>query len=347
MDEEIAQQLRRLNKPLVVAVNKVDNPARGLDASEFYRLGLGDAVLLSAYHNTGIHDLMDKVVDLLPEPGEAEEAPSDELRLAIVGRPNVGKSLLLNAILGQERAIVSEEPGTTRDALDTPFSYRGQPLVLIDTAGIRRRGRIRPGVERYSVLRAFRAVERSDIAVLLLDATELITEQDTHIAGLAWEAAKGVVMTVNKWDLASSFKLNREQAQRELKRHFHFMAYVPTCFTSALEGQGIAELMDTVMALHRERLRRVDPEELYRTLMEAVSSFLPPSQGRRDLRIYSVRQEGVNPPTFVFTVNDPNLVHFSYRRYLENRLRESLRFPHSHLRLVFRSRRAKRSNTPS
>ena len=347
MDQEIAQQLRRLNKPLVVAVNKVDNPARGLDASEFYRLGLGDPVLLSAYHNTGIHDLKDTVVDLLPEPGEAEEAVGDEVHLAIVGRPNVGKSMLLNSILGQERAIVSEQPGTTRDALDTPFSYRGQSVVLIDTAGIRRRGRIRAGVERYSVLRAFRAVERSDIAVLLLDATELITDQDTHIAGLAWEATKGVVMTVNKWDLAPSLKLNEEWAQRELRRHFHFMAYVPICFTSALEGQGIAELMDTVMALHRERLRRVDPEELYRTLGEAVSSLLPPSQGRRGLQVYGVRQEGVNPPTFVFTVNDPNLLHFSYRRYLENRLRESLGFSHSHLRLVFRRRRAKRSNTRS
>ena len=338
IDEEIAQQLRQLDKPLVVAVNKADNPTRALAASEFHVLGMGEPITLSAYHNTGIYDLMDEVVKLLPTPEQEESVREEELRLAIVGRPNVGKSMLLNAILGQERAIVSERPGTTRDALDTPFQYKGQSMVLIDTAGIRRRGRIQAGVERYSVLRAFRAVERADIAVLVLDATELIAAQDAHIAGLAWEAWKGVVVAVNKWDLAPTLKLRWEQTEREVRRHLHFMAYAPILPTSALQGQGIDELMETATSLHQERLQQADPDELHNVLVDTLASHPLPRQGRRFLRIYGATQEGTNPPTFRFTVNDPNLLHFSYQRYLENRLRERLRFPRSHIQLVFRTR---------
>jgi GTP-binding protein len=339
MDEEVAQQLRRLNKPIVVAVNKVDNPARELSAAEFHKLGLGDPVTLSAYHNTGIDDLMERVTALLPREEPEEPGPEGEVRLAIVGRPNVGKSMLVNAILGQERAIVNEQPGTTRDTLDTSFRYKEQPTVLIDTAGIRRRGRVQAGVERYSVLRALRAVERCDIAVLVLDATELVAAQDAHIAGLAWEAWKGVIVAVNKWDLSGTLNLSQERAEREVVHHLHFMSYIPICFTSALQGQGIEHLMETAMDLHRERLHRADPEELHRILTDTLSSHPLPRQGRRFLRIHQATQDGVNPPTFRFTVNYPDLVHFSYRRYLENRLREGLGYRRSHLRLTFRSRR--------
>ena len=339
VDEEVAQQLRQLNKPIVVAVNKVDNPAQEPSAAEFYKLGLGDPVTVSAYHNTGIDDLMERVTALLPGEEPEEPGPEGELRLAIVGRPNVGKSKLVNAILGQERAIVDEQPGTTRDALDTPFRYKGQPTVLIDTAGIRRRGRVRAGVEHYSVLRALRAVERCDIAVLVLDTTELVAAQDAHIAGLAWEAWKGMIVAVNKWDLSGAFNLSQERAEREVVRHLHFMSHIPICFTSALQGQGIEQLMGTAMDLYKERLHRADPEELHSILTDALSSHPLPRQGRRFLRIHGATQDGVNPPTFRFTVNYPDLVHFSYRRYLENRLREGLGYRRSHLRLIFRSRR--------
>ncbi len=337
-DEEIAQQLRRLNKPLVVAANKVDNPTRAMVVPEFHALGLGEPIPMSAYHNTGIHGLMDALTELLPVEEQEETTGESGLRLAIVGRPNVGKSMLVNAIIGQERAIVSEQPGTTRDALDTPFQYKEQAVTLIDTAGIRRRGRIQAGVERYSVLRAFRAVERADIAILVLDATELVAAQDAHIAGLAWEAWKGIIIAVNKWDLSPGLKLGWEQAERQVRGHLHFTRYAPLLSISALEGQGVDALMEMATSLHRERLQWVDPNQLHNILVETLASHPLPHRGRRFLRIYGATQEGINPPTFSFSVNDPNLVHFSYQRYLENRLREHLKFPRSHIRLVFRTK---------
>jgi len=293
---------------------------------------------MSAYHNTGIHELMDALTELLPVEEQEETTVEGGLRLAIVGRPNVGKSMLVNTIIGQERAIVSELPGTTRDALDTPFQYKEQGVTLIDTAGIRRRGRIQVGVERYSVLRAFRAVERADIAILVLDATELVAAQDAHIAGLAWEAWKGVIIAVNKWDLSPGLKLKWEQAERQVRGHLHFTHYAPLLPISALEGQGIDDLMEMATSLHRERLKWADSNELHNVLVEALASHPLPHKGRRFLRIYGATQEGINPPTFSFSVNDPNLVHFSYQRYLENRLRKHLKFPRSHIRLAFRTK---------
>lgn len=337
-DEDIAQQLRQLNKPLVVAANKVDNPTRAMAVPEFHALGLGEPIPMSAYHNTGIHELMDALTELLPVEEQEEPAVEGGLRLAIVGRPNVGKSMLVNTIIGQDRAIVSDLPGTTRDALDTPFQYKEQTVTLIDTAGIRRRGRIQVGVERYSVLRAFRAVERADIAILILDATELVAAQDAHIAGLAWEAWKGVIIAVNKWDLAPGLKLKWEEAERQVRGHLHFTHYAPLLSISALEGQGVDDLMEMATSLHRERLKWADSNELHNVLVEALASHPLPHKGRRFLRIYGATQEGINPPTFSFSVNDPNLVHFSYQRYLENRLRKHLKFPRSHIRLAFRTK---------
>ena len=261
MDEEIAVWLRRTQKPLVVAVNKVDNEKREVSTAEFYRLGLEDPLAISAYHNLGIYDLMDRVISLLPPPPiEEEEALEGVVRLAIVGRTNVGKSLLLNSILGQERAIVSEVPGTTRDAIDTQFSYDGQPVVLVDTAGIRRPGKVGRGIEYYSVLRALRAVQRCDVVFLVMDATELATAQDAHISGDAWDGYKGLIVVVNKWDLVPKVtRMEQELAIQTVRERLHFMPYVPVCFTSALLGDGIQDLMTLAVDIYQERLKRVPP----------------------------------------------------------------------------------------
>ncbi len=373
-DEAIAQRLRRANKPVILAVNKVDNDNREIAAAEFYGLGINETAFISAYHNYGIYDLLERIVDLLPTPeladlwdarpdGEIDaaaewpddEADSDadaaeiplptELRLAIVGRTNVGKSLLTNAIIGQERSIVSPAAGTTRDALDTEITYRGHNLTLVDTAGIRRPGQVERGIERYSVLRAVNAVHRSDITLLITDATELATAQDAHIAGLAWDTNRGLIVAVNKWDLVNSNRFRMERNLHRVRERLHFMSYVPVCFTSALTGEGIDELLDTAISLWEERQKRVPFRELQYLLADAVSTHTPPSQRgniRNRLRIRRVRQVGVNPPTFAFSVNDPKLVHFSYHRYLENRIRERFGFDRTHLRLIFRPEREQR-----
>ena len=369
-DATAANRLRTTRKPVVLAVNKVDNDNRELNTPEFYQLGMGDPAPISAYHNYGIHDLMERVLSHLPAPAagrkdsedseelwddeehpddseewpsieELEDAPPQaELNLAIVGRTNVGKSALLNAILGQERSIVSEVAGTTRDALDTQFSYRGREVVVMDTAGMRRPGQVQQGIEKYSVIRAVGAVDRCDIAFIVVDASELATAQDTHIAGLAWEMGRGVMVVVNKWDLREEQgRYARAEAEAVVRERLHFMSYVPVRFTSALRGQGIGVLMDTAMDLWDERRRIVANRDLQFMLADAMSEHSPPlvkrNRGVR-ARINRVRQVGINPPTFLFTVNDPRLLHYTYKRYLENRIRDAFRFDSTHLRLVFR-----------
>ena len=378
-DEGVAQRLRRTDKPVVLAVNKVDNDNRELAAAEFYGLGLPETAFISAYHNYGIYDLLERIVALLPAPeladlwdadagdtpggaaGDGDEwddaaeddgadadaapPPATELRLAIVGRTNVGKSLLTNTVVGAERSIVSPVAGTTRDALDTPVSYREHTITLVDTAGIRRPGQVQRGIEKYSVLRAVNAVHRSDITLLVTDATELATAQDAHIAGLAWDTNRGLIVAVNKWDLVNRNRFRMERSLHRVRERLHFMPYVPVCFTSALTGEGVDDMLDTVLSLWQERQQRAPFRELQYLLADAVSSHAPPSQGgniRNRLRIRRVRQVGVNPPTFVFTVNDPKLLHFSYQRYLENRIRERFGFQRTHLRLVFRRDRGER-----
>jgi GTP-binding protein len=361
-DQVVADRLRRAEKPVVLVVNKVDNPGREAAAAEFYQLGLANTYFISAYHNLGVYDLMDCVTSFLPAPPPAPEQetvsaatevgddeaeglatpPPGELKLAIVGRTNVGKSMLVNAILGEERSIVSEVAGTTRDALDTPFTFQGHTIVLIDTAGIRRRGSVEPGIEKYSVIRSVNAVARSDIALLVTDATELASAQDAHIAGLAWDTARGLIVVVNKWDLAAQDEAYvMEEALARVHARLHFMPYVPVCFTSALNKEGIDSLLQTALELWRERVRRVPFRALQHTVMTAMADHSPPTvKGHRAqrLRVDAIRQVDVNPPTFLFTVNNPDLVHFSYRRYLENRLRETFGFHHTHLRLVFKTR---------
>ena len=361
-DYEIADRLRRSPQPVILAVNKIDNDAREAAAAEFYQLGLPESVMISAYHNYGIYDLMERVIFHLPppeyrpaaedwvedgaeEPAAALPAATQEMRLSIVGRTNVGKSMLLNAILGAERAIVSPVAGTTRDALDTAMTYRERPMTLIDTAGIRRPGQVKPGIEKYSVLRAVNAVNRSDIALLVTDAAELATAQDAHIAGLAWEMGRGIIVVVNKWDLVpATERYAREQAIATVQERLHFMPYVPICFTSALHRQGIAPVLNTALELWQERMRWIPGRDLQYLLAEALTDHTPPpvkAKGVRRgefLRINRVNQVGVNPPTFLFTVNNPRLVHFTYQRYLENRIRDKFRFDHTHLKLVFRRR---------
>ena len=348
-DELLADRLRLAKKPLILAVNKCDNDAREFSASEFYRLGIAQTVLISSYHNYGVYELMEQVLSLLPE-AEAQdtsaetngETAGESLRLSIVGRTNVGKSLLVNAILGQERSIVSEIPGTTRDALDTEFTYKEQPITLIDTAGIRRPGRVERGIEYYSVLRAVNAVNRSHITCLVTDAGQLATMQDAHIAGLAWDMCRGLIVVVNKWDLMSQTRrYSIERATAKVQERLHFMSYIPICFTSALHRQGIQSLMQTALRLHTERKRWISSRQLQYTLARALTDHSPPvvkgNRGQR-LRIDRLRQVDINPPTFLFSVNNPNLVHFSYQRYLENRIRETFGFDHTHLRLIFKNK---------
>ena len=348
-DQLVVERMRRTNKPVVLVVNKVDNDSRELASNEFHQLGMSDMLTVSAYHNFGVYELMERVVSLLPGSAQFDEEGSDsggtrseELKLAIVGRTNVGKSMLLNAILGQDRSIVSQVAGTTRDALDTPFSYRGRPILLIDTAGIRRPGRVERGIEKYSVIRAVGAMNRSDITLMVTDASELATAQDAHIAGLAWEMCRGLIVVVNKWDLMDEEgRYARERAADLVRERLHFMPYVPICFTSALRAQGVDELLRTALNLQKERTRQVPQGKLQFVLADALANHAPPAvkgRSRNRPNINRLRQVDINPPTFQFTVDKPELVHFSYQRYLENRLRQTFGFDHTHLRLVFKKR---------
>lgn len=336
-DLEIAGLLRRSDKPVLLAANKADNERRRQEAVEFYALGLGDPYPISALHGTGTGDLLDAL--LAAVPAEGVEVPWEGTRIAIVGRPNVGKSSLLNALLGQERMIVDEAPGTTRDAVDSFLEWDGEPLVLIDTAGIRRRGRVAPGIERYSVIRALRAIRRADVALLLLDAAEGVTEQDAHVAGYVVEEGKGLVLVVNKWDLVDKDTYTTQDYTREIRRELKFVAYAPLVFVSALTGQRVGKTIELALQVQQARQTRVATSELNRLILEAAAAHSPPSKRGKRLRIYYATQIGVAPPAFVLFVNDAELVHFSYRRYLENRLRDAFDFQGTPIRLVFRERR--------
>ena len=333
-DREMADMLRRVSKPVVLAANKADNAGLEAEAVEFYQLGLGEPVVISAYHNRGTAELLDRVITLLPSsPVEVE---AEVMKVAIVGRPNVGKSMLLNALLGGQRAIVDDTPGTTRDAIDTLLDFDGQSVLLIDTAGIRRRGRLGAGVERYSVIRALRAIDRADIALLVIDATELVTAQDMHIAGYIQQAAKGMVLVVNKWDLITD--KSPAECSKYLKSQFKFVSYAPIVYTSAKFGEGVDKLMPEVGRVYQERLRRLSTAEVNSVIQQAVAAHTPPRSGSKQLKVLYATQAEVNPPTFVFFVNDTKLIHFSYQRYLENRLRQSFGFVGTPFRLIFKTR---------
>jgi GTP-binding protein len=335
-DAEIAEVLRRSTKPVILVANKVDNEARSETIVEFFALGLGEPMAISAYHGLGMREVLERVSDLLPEG--SEHVSTDALKLAVVGRPNVGKSALVNAILGQERVIVSEEAGTTRDAVDTPFIFRDHPLTLIDTAGIRRRGRVERGVEKYSVMRARQAIERCDIAVLVLDAEQGVAAQDLHVAGYVDEATKGMIVAVNKWDLMDDSEENRDAFAKRVLRRLRFTPWAPLAFVSAKQGLNVEGLLELAVEIGETRATRVPTAEVNSVLREAVAANPPPSPGRRPIRIKYATQASVNPPTFVFFANDASLLHFSYRRYLENVLRRKFGFEGTAIKLEFRSR---------
>ncbi len=372
-DNEVAEMLRRAGKPVVLGANKADNATRRQEAVEFYALGLGDPITLTAISGTGSGDLLDAVTDLLPPPeeGEDEEAYAGLPRVAIVGRPNVGKSSLVNAIVGEDRVIVSEIPGTTRDAIDTEVEHKGRRLVLIDTAGIRRRGHIGPGVEKYSVLRADRAIDRSDVAVLMIDAVEGITAQDTHIAGYINEAAKGIVIVINKWDiikerrreaealadaevvmptqvvsgnsLADLEVMDAKAYKQEVRERLKFVPYAPIVFAAAKTKYHVSKILDHALRIYQNRQQRVPTAKLNEVVRDAVQRHHPPVVQGHPMRIYYVTQAEVNPPTFIFFVNDPKIMHFSYERYLENQLREVFGFEGTAIRLQFRARTTNRN----
>lgn len=341
-DYEVADRLRRTDKPTILVVNKADSTARREDSVEFFNLGLGEPYTISAYHGSGTGDLLDRIVESLPEAEEEEEF--DGPRIAIAGRPNVGKSRLLNSLLGQERAIVSDVPGTTRDSLDTQIEWEGEPIMLIDTAGIRRRGRVEVGIERFSVLRSMRSIDRSDVVLLVIDANEGFTAQDLHIAGYIEEQKKGCVIVVNKWDLiekdAYTMDIFRKQAREELD----FMPYAPIVFISAKFGQRVQQVIAAALEVVAERVRRIPTAKLNQVLKDAVQKHPPPSRPGKWMKFYYVTQADVSPPTFVFFCNEPGGIHFSYRRYLENEFREAFGFEGTPMRLSFRARDEKRSN---
>ena len=337
-DVDVAQLLRPVDQPIILAANKADTATVGTTVSEFYELGLGDPHPISAYHNIGLDDMMAEVIKHFPDGTEFPE-PEADLRVAIVGRPNVGKSQLLNIITGENRSIVSDVPGTTRDTIDTLIEVEDKTVLLIDTAGIRRRGKIGTGVEKYSVIRSVRAIDRADVAILLMDASEPATAQDSHIASYILDSYKGVVLAVNKWDLAGELNVNREDVMAVVGDKFRFASYAPLRFISALTGQGVNQLLDTALAVHRQWTKSLPRYDLRRTVMNAVAEHPPVAQKGRSLRINNGSQDQAGPPTFTFYVNHSDTLHFSYQRYLENRLREVYDFHGSPLKMRFRSRR--------
>jgi GTP-binding protein len=334
-DFEIADILRRSARPVYLAVNKADNPKRTAEAVEFYQLGLGDPIPISALHGMGTGDLLDDIVSHFPPA--AAQVESENPQIAIVGRPNVGKSSLLNAILGQERAIVSEIPGTTRDAIDTEVLWRGEPVTLIDTAGIRRRGKIEPGIEKFSSLRALKAIQRADVVLLVLDAEDGPTTQDMHVASYVLEENKGIVLVVNKWDTIEKETNTMDRYSERVRAAFNFVPYAPLVFVSAKYRQRIPAVMDTALRVRAELRVRIPTADLNDILREAVAQHSPPSKGKRALKFYYATQVAVAPPTFVFFVNHKDMVHFSYERYLENKIRERFELKGAPIKMIFRA----------
>ena len=334
-DGETADIVRRAGKPMMLVVNKVESPKQEAQVAQFYELGMGDPIPISAYHGHGIHELMQKVFERLPPPTPAVAEP-ESMKIAIVGRPNVGKSLLLNTLLGEERVVVDEVPGTTRDTIDTVLQYKGEMVTLIDTAGIRRRGRIDQGIERYSFQRTADAIERADIALLVVDAVEGITAQDIHILGYIHKAFKGAVLLVNKWDLVETG--DTSLWMEVVKRKTRFMPYIETHFISAKTGRGVDKILPLARRIYEERIRRLDQDLLDSIVRDAEAAKQSPKQGRRRLKVYKAVQTAINPPTFAFSVNDAKLVHFSYQRFLENKMRQYCGFKGTPLHLLFKSK---------
>ena len=322
-DHEVANLLLRSGKPIVLAVNKMDSTGvPDADFYEFYNLGLGDPVPVSAVHGHGTGDLLDACLKYFP-PEDEEEPKSDAIRVALIGKPNVGKSSLLNRILGEKRAIVSDVAGTTRDAIDSPFENSRGKFVFIDTAGLRRRSKVEEEIEKYSVLRATMAVERSDVCLILIDARDGVTDQDTKVAGLAHEAGKASIIVVNKWDLVDKDDKTLEHLTADIRRDLSYMPYAPILFISALTGQRVDKLFDLIVDANRQASQRITTGALNSVLADAQTRVQPPTDKGRRLKVYYMTQVGVKPPHFVIFCNDARLFHFSYQRYLENCIRST------------------------
>ncbi|NLB89253.1 MAG: ribosome biogenesis GTPase Der [Syntrophomonadaceae bacterium] len=339
-DEEVANMLRRSNKPVVVAANKIENFGTQLDYYEFYNLGLGDPIPISAMHGMNTNDLLDAVVEKFP-PQNAFQEDDDAIKIAIVGKPNVGKSSLVNAFLGEERVIVSDIPGTTRDAIDTPFTYQGNKYILIDTAGIRRKSRIKEATERYSVIRSLKSVDRSDVCLIMIDATEGVTEQDQRIAGYVHEQAKPNIIVVNKWDLVEKDGTTMNKFDEDIREDLKFLAYSPILYVSALTKKRIFKIIDLVDFVVEQHHRRIPTSELNRVINEALMLNPLPGGGGKKVKILYTTQVKTAPPTFVFFSNRPDQIHFSYLRYLENVMRQNFGFEGSPIRLLVRENKSK------
>ncbi|MFO7952400.1 MAG: ribosome biogenesis GTPase Der [Bacillota bacterium] len=346
LDEDICNMLRRSGKPVLPVVNKLDSYEAETNRFIFYSLGFGEPLSISAEHGRGTGDLLDAILGHLPDNLGEDSHLEDAVKVAVIGRPNVGKSSLINFMLGKERVVVNHTPGTTRDAVDTYFNYKGQPYVLIDTAGMRRKSKVKDSIEYYSVLRSLKAVQRADLALLLIDAEAGITEQDQKLAGYVNEIGKGLILTVNKWDLFKGGgrahgqvpEKNMQDFINDLHRYFNFVDYAPSVFVSAKTGWRLDKLFPLIMKTWQEQHKRVPTALLNELLEDALSVNPPPTVKGKQVRIYYTTQPSIKPPTFVFFANAPELIHFSYKRYLENRLREAFDFSGTPLVIKFKKR---------
>ncbi len=336
-DNEVATMLRKVDKPIVLCVNKLDSVEEEVNLYEFYNLAIGDPIPISASHKRGLGDLLDAIIDRLDKV-EASHEDEDIIKIAVVGKPNVGKSSLVNYLLGEERSIVSNIPGTTRDAIDTSFEYRGQKYLIIDTAGIRRKSKITDPLERYSVLRALSAIRRCDVALIMIDATEEATEQDEKIAGLVHEEGKGSIFVVNKWDLITKHTGSMNEYRNRLTNQIAFMTYTPSLFISAKTGKRVDRIIELVNYVYNQCTFRISTGVLNDCLTDAMAVNEPPADKGRRLKIYYGTQVAVKPPTFVLFVNDSSLMHYSYKRYLENYFRKTFGLEGTPLRIIVRDR---------
>lgn len=340
-DKEVAAMLQKCGRPVLLVCNKVDNPGNPpMEMYEFYNLGIGDPYPVSSIHGMGLGDLLDEVVSLFPE-AEKQQEEENVIRVAVVGKPNAGKSSLVNRILGENRVIVSEIAGTTRDAIDSEYEHEGQKYVFIDTAGMRKRGKISENVEHYSVVRALAAVDRADVCLILIDANEGITEQDTKIAGYVHDQGKASIVVVNKWDLVEKETNTMRNFQNRVKEGLNFMMYVPTVFISAKTGQRMESLFPMIQSVLEQNCKRISTGVLNDVINEAIAMVQPPSDKGKRLKIYYATQASVKPPTFVLFVNNAELAHYSYIRYLENQLRAKFGFEGTPIRFIVREKNKK------
>lgn len=338
-DAEVARLLRQSKKSIVLAVNKADSPKQEMNIFEFYNLGIGEPMPVSASNHLGLGDLLDAVVAKFPQaaqPGELED--DDEIKVALIGRPNVGKSSIFNSLVGEERSIVSDVAGTTRDAIDTPVVRDGQRFLFIDTAGMRRKAKVDEPIEKYSVMRSLRAVDRSDVVLMVFDAVEGVTEQDKRIVGYAHEAGKGVILVVNKWDLYEKDNTSTLRYTETLRKELVFLQYAPVVFVSAVTKQRIHRLPEVISYVAEQNAMRISTSILNQVIEDAVAINPPPTEKGKRLKIFYVTQVKIKPPTFVIFVNEPEIMHFSYERYLENKLREAFGFEGTPIQMIIRGK---------